>query len=275
MEVPEQVETRDAQFLDRRVIRPKRVTVDTSVSSRIPDGTSLGLGQTLKSATTPQVIQRVNQHGKRDIYMSFDAQAVELGRPAVLAHAYGASPDKSSAASKQSKRWSPVKLSSPVKSPKKFANKENPRGHNLPTLNFKKLERRQEDIFQVPRLSANTTIGGRRTRGQRSTQRSTNVTPKNGLTVNPQKRMRENLQEKQDCEQVRLESRQQRTSERRQVTVSDVLRLINMNKGTGRASDSNSELDVKALDKECRAQLRDAIGQLMRSLEDSPTHVGH
>ena len=85
----------------------------------------------------------------------------------------------------------------------------------MPVLNFKKLERRHEDFFQAPRLSANTTIGGRRTRGQRSTHRSTNVTPKNGLMVKPQKRLRENVQEKEDCEQVRLECRQQRTSERR------------------------------------------------------------
>ena len=55
--------------------------------------------------------------------------------------------------------------------------------------------------------------------------------------------------------------------------MSDVLRLINLNKGTGRASDDAAELDVKALDKESKAQLRDAIGQLMRSLEDSPSHV--
>ena len=101
--------------------------------------------------------------------MSFDAQAVELGRPAILEHAYAGSPAKSS---KSSKQWSPIKRDSPVKSQKKMiANKENPRSahHNLPALNFKKLERRQEDIFQVPRLSAHTAIGGRRTRGQRST----------------------------------------------------------------------------------------------------------
>lgn len=73
---------------------------------------------------------------------------------------------------------------SPKKSRKKVVkNKENPKAI-MPALNFRKLSKPgPDDIYQLPHLSANTAIGGRRTRCVRSTQRSTNVTPKNGIVI--------------------------------------------------------------------------------------------